>query len=209
MQPYKLSGQRTWINCPWWIRTTITGSKDRCPAIGRRGSGERKLVQKLHRDNALSGAGYDDFRPFWNLQRRKFGTLGESRANAGHLKHRRSGSTQPIEQSVTIAPRHQRIDRGPPGPDDRLEIVDRSSRRRLPVSEHLGSELRNRMRHRAARRVQQRVSFAGVDAKRRIEKLHVSRRQRRQLEQFFTSPPAERHHEITGEKRDVRSEATR
>src|SRR6266566_1597237 len=113
MQPYKLSGQRTWINCPWWIRTTITGSKDRCPAIGRRGSGERKLVQKLHRDNALSGAGYDDFRAFRNF--------GESRANAGHFKHRRSGSTQPIEQSVTIAPRHKRIDRGPPGPDHRLE----------------------------------------------------------------------------------------
>src|SRR4029077_8388182 len=129
MQPYKLSGQRTWINCPWWIRTTITGSKDRCPAIGRRGRGERKLVQQLHRDNALRAAGYDDFRAVRNLQRRKFRTLGESRADAGHLEHRRSGSTQPIEQSVTIAPRHQRIDRWPAGPDHRLKIVDRPSRR--------------------------------------------------------------------------------
>src|SRR5882672_5649243 len=151
MQPYKLSGQGTWINCPWWIRTTITGSKDRCPAIGRRGSGERKLVQKLHRDNALSGTGYDDFRPFRNFKRRKFRTaLDESCADSGHFEHRRSGSTQPIEQSVTITPRHKRIDRGPPGPDHRLEIVDRPSRRRLPVSEHLGGELRNCVRHRAA-----------------------------------------------------------
>src|ERR1700680_4970 len=150
MQPYKLSGQRTWINCPWWIRTTITGSKDRCPAIGRRGSGERKLVQKFHRDNALGGAGYDDSRPLRNLQRRECRyTLDESRVYAGHFKHRRPGSAQPVEQSVSIAPCHKRIDRGPPGSDHRLKIVDRPSRRRLPVTEHFGSELRNRTRYRA------------------------------------------------------------
>src|ERR1700716_513196 len=126
MQPYKLSGQRTWINCPWWIRTTITGSKDRCPAIGRRGSGERKLVQKFHRDNALGGAGYDDSRSFRNLQLGEFRLTGEeARTYAWHFKHGRSGSAQPIEQSVPFPPRHQRVDRWPVGPDHRLKIIDR------------------------------------------------------------------------------------
>src|SRR5450830_1005599 len=151
MQPYKLSGQRTWINCPWWIRTTITGSKDRCPAIGRRGSGERKLVQKLHRDNALGGAGYDDFSPLGNLQRREILVARHvSRTYAGHLEHRRPGSTQPIEQSVTFAARQQRIDHRPPGPDHRLKIVDGPSRRGLPITEHFGGELRRRARHHAS-----------------------------------------------------------
>src|SRR5438094_988182 len=38
LQPQKLNGEEARINCPRWIRTTITGSKDRCPAIGRGGN---------------------------------------------------------------------------------------------------------------------------------------------------------------------------
>ena len=33
-------------NCPRWIRTTILGSKDRCPAIGRGGTGVVKLTSE-------------------------------------------------------------------------------------------------------------------------------------------------------------------
>jgi hypothetical protein len=29
---------------PWWIRTTINGSKVRCPAIGRRASASEKYL---------------------------------------------------------------------------------------------------------------------------------------------------------------------
>src|SRR5258707_12448994 len=37
LQPRKLVAPARHFNCPRWIRTTITGSKDRCPAIGRGG----------------------------------------------------------------------------------------------------------------------------------------------------------------------------
>src|ERR1700681_804493 len=104
MQPYKLSGQRSQINCPWWIRTTITGSKDRCPAIGRRGSGNGKLVQKLHGDNALGGASDDSFRAFRNLERRNNGfRVWRSRTDFRNFEHRRSRSAHSVEETMSLA----------------------------------------------------------------------------------------------------------
>src|SRR5215210_4691537 len=100
MQPYKLSGEGTWINCPWWIRTTITGSKDRCPAIGRRGSGKRKLVQKLDGDNARGRAGHDASRPRRDHEWRQAG-LGfrGSRGDSGNLEYCGPGSTHPVKEA--------------------------------------------------------------------------------------------------------------
>src|SRR6202521_3686433 len=115
MQPYKLSGQRTWINCPWWIRTTITGSKDRCPAIGRRGSGKRKLVQKLDRDNARRGPSDDASRTAGDDQRRMPGPCFDPLcSHSGHLEHGGTRPTHSIEVAGTASSCEKRVDLRPP-----------------------------------------------------------------------------------------------
>src|ERR1700687_538551 len=128
MQRWKLSGQRTYFNCPWWIRTTITGSKDRCPAIGRRGSGNGKLVQKLHGDNALGGASDNPFRPLGNLERRNLCfRVGGSGCDPRDLEHRRSRAAHSVELTVPLPAGQQRIDLRVSLPHHRLEVVDRVS----------------------------------------------------------------------------------
>ena len=47
-------------HCPRWIRTTILGSKDRCPAIGRGGSEPLKLPIDGHSFNSIAGPRGDD-----------------------------------------------------------------------------------------------------------------------------------------------------
>src|SRR5215467_15599501 len=46
-------------HCPRWIRTTILGSKVRCPAIGRGGSEPLKLPIHGHAFNSITGPGRD------------------------------------------------------------------------------------------------------------------------------------------------------
>src|SRR6266550_5313295 len=137
MQPYKLSGQRTWINRPWWIRTTITGSKDRCPAIGRRGSGRRKLVQKLHRDNARRRTRDDRSRPRRYGERRDHDTRADAtRVHAADFEYGRTRPAHSVEKAKLIAPREEGVDFGPSRSHERLEIVDGVSGGRIPVGEH-------------------------------------------------------------------------
>src|ERR1700675_3082738 len=209
MQPYKLSGQRTWINCPWWIRTTITGSKDRCPAIGRRGSGKRKLVQKLHRDNARRGASDDATCSSRHDQRRDFGVGVDPACSHSHdPEYCGSRSAHSVEETGSPSSRQQRVDLCPPRSDHRLEIVYRVLCRRFPVGEHLRCQLRGSARCITARLVDEPVCFRRVYAVRGEKKLNISRRKRIEPEQSVTAPPSHGHRIITDQKRHVGSEAT-
>jgi hypothetical protein len=47
---YTLHSRIAEYNWPWWIRTTINGSKVRCPAVGRRA--KNTLKPSNHREAA-------------------------------------------------------------------------------------------------------------------------------------------------------------
>src|SRR5688500_14268993 len=104
----------TRLRCPRWIRTTILGSKVRCPAVGRGGRENQKLADTFDRNTSRRIARPDHARIVaerecgWRIEHTEYG-----RARTGQLGERRR-APHPIEHA---ADRRISLD------DGRLEII--------------------------------------------------------------------------------------
>src|SRR5437868_6121452 len=88
-------------------------------------SGKRKLVQNLHRDNALRCARNDSLRTLRNHQwRGLLAARDRPRSQARNLEDGRPRPAQPIEEAVLVASTEQRVEDCPLRAHDGLEIVD-------------------------------------------------------------------------------------